>query len=133
MPVPCPHVLIMEVMWQAVLLLAYDVECPYTIHSLLDEYIASKAASIHSAGWSSLVARRAHNPKVVGSNPAPATNKNTGQPTKVVDLFAFLNINIESLVGQLGANNSSESFVKYQRAAFAVIKQVIFCLNRPLQ
>ncbi len=26
-----------------------------------------------SAGWSSLAARRAHNPKVVGSNPAPAT------------------------------------------------------------
>ncbi len=26
-----------------------------------------------TAGWSSLVARRAHNPKVVGSNPAPAT------------------------------------------------------------
>ena len=30
---------------------------------------------INSAGWSSLVARRAHNPKVVGSNPAPATIK----------------------------------------------------------
>ena len=28
----------------------------------------------NDAGWSSLVARRAHNPKVVGSNPAPATN-----------------------------------------------------------
>ena len=27
------------------------------------------------AGWSSSVARRAHNPKVVGSNPAPATRK----------------------------------------------------------
>ena len=27
-----------------------------------------------SAGWSSLVARWAHNPKVAGSNPAPATN-----------------------------------------------------------
>ena len=27
------------------------------------------------AGWSSLVARWAHNPKVVGSNPAPATKK----------------------------------------------------------
>ena len=27
---------------------------------------------INIAGWSSLVARRAHNPKVVGSNPAPA-------------------------------------------------------------
>ena len=25
------------------------------------------------AGWSSLVARRAHNPKVAGSNPVPAT------------------------------------------------------------
>ncbi len=28
---------------------------------------------LNIAGWSSLVARRAHNPKVVGSNPAPAT------------------------------------------------------------
>ena len=27
-----------------------------------------------SAGWSSLEARRAHNPKVAGSNPAPATS-----------------------------------------------------------
>ena len=29
---------------------------------------------INIADWSSLVARRAHNPKVVGSNPASATN-----------------------------------------------------------
>ena len=28
-----------------------------------------------AAGWSSLVARRAHNPKVAGSNPAPATKE----------------------------------------------------------
>lgn len=28
----------------------------------------------HIAGWSSLVARVAHNHKVAGSNPAPATN-----------------------------------------------------------
>ena len=28
----------------------------------------------HIAGWSSLEARRAHNPKVAGSNPAPATH-----------------------------------------------------------
>ena len=33
-------------------------------------YVASRIA-----GWSSLVARRAHNPKVDGSNPSPATNK----------------------------------------------------------
>ena len=29
------------------------------------------------AGWSSLVARRAHNPEVVGSNPTPATSNLT--------------------------------------------------------
>ena len=29
--------------------------------------------AFYIAGWSSLVARRAHNPEVVGSNPAPAT------------------------------------------------------------
>ena len=29
----------------------------------------------NSAGWSSLEARRAHNPKVTGSNPVPATKK----------------------------------------------------------
>ncbi len=30
------------------------------------------------AGWSSLVARRAHNPKVAGSNPVPATKQCPG-------------------------------------------------------
>ena len=30
---------------------------------------------LSGAGWSSLVARRAHNPKVVGSNPTPATQR----------------------------------------------------------
>ena len=29
--------------------------------------------SFSDAGWSSLAARRAHNPKVTGSNPVPAT------------------------------------------------------------
>ena len=28
---------------------------------------------LHIAGWSSLEARRAHNPEVIGSNPVPAT------------------------------------------------------------
>ena len=31
------------------------------------------------AGWSSSVARRAHNPKVVGSNPAPAIDGSVAQ------------------------------------------------------
>ena len=30
---------------------------------------------VHIAGWSSSEARRAHNPKVAGSNPAPATSR----------------------------------------------------------
>ena len=41
-----------------------------------------KSKKVNIAGWSSLVARRAHNPKVVGSNPAPAT-------TKQVKFFKF--------------------------------------------
>jgi|BioPla2DNA2_1021312.scaffolds.fasta_scaffold38912_1 hypothetical protein len=33
----------------------------------------------YSAGWSSLAARRAHNPEVAGSNPAPATIHSQGE------------------------------------------------------
>ena len=40
---------------------------PFTIH------ISELLVQFHIAGWSSLEARRAHNPKVVGSNPTPAT------------------------------------------------------------
>ena len=36
------------------------------------------------AGWSSLVARQAHNLKVVGSNPAPATNSIWCTPCRTV-------------------------------------------------
>ncbi|SPF37037.1 hypothetical protein SBDP1_1590036 [Syntrophobacter sp. SbD1] len=41
--------------------------------ALLSEYILKVGA-----GWSSQVARRAHNPKVPGSNPGPAIKKNKG-------------------------------------------------------
>ncbi len=42
----------------------------------------------HAAGWSSLVARWAHNPKVVGSNPTPATIETAGQrPRRVRGLL----------------------------------------------
>ena len=33
---------------------------------------SNPTSSLIIAGWSSLVARRAHNPKVIGSNPIPA-------------------------------------------------------------
>jgi hypothetical protein len=42
------------------------------------------------AGWSSLVARWAHNPKVGGSNPPPATNSlNNLQSFRARDLAPF--------------------------------------------
>ena len=49
------------------------------------------SAKLNIAGWSSLVARRAHNPKVVGSNPAPATKKPQVRGSKASDLFLCLN------------------------------------------
>ncbi len=36
--------------------------------------------TLDNAGWSSLEARRAHNPKVAGSNPAPATTYKAQYP-----------------------------------------------------
>ena len=36
---------------------------------------------LNDAGWSSPVARRAHNPKAAGSNPAPATKLFNGNLT----------------------------------------------------
>ena len=40
-----------------------------------------------TAGWSSLVARRAHNPKVTGSNPVPATKQTLMPVNKVIHLL----------------------------------------------
>ena len=39
------------------------------------------------AGWSSLVARQAHNLKVAGSNPAPAPNLKIRWPTQRIFLY----------------------------------------------
>ncbi len=44
---------------------------------------------LFDAGWSSLVARRAHNPKAVGSNPAPATTFQKRPNMKMLGLFLF--------------------------------------------
>ena len=41
-------------------------------------YLLAARNAARVAGWSSSVARRAHNPKVVGSNPAPAIIKSVG-------------------------------------------------------
>ena len=44
------------------------------------------------AEWSSLVARRAHNPKVVGSNPASATTRKADKIAEMASLSAFFHI-----------------------------------------
>src|SRR5688572_15961985 len=43
-----------------------------------------------TAGWSSPVARWAHNPKVAGSNPAPATKQYEGLAIRSLTLSCFL-------------------------------------------
>ena len=49
------------------------------------------ALGFRVAGWSSPVARWAHNPKVAGSNPAPATISTCSERSPVSgDLFAFV-------------------------------------------
>src|SRR5712691_6366252 len=45
--------------------------------SVLDKALVKRYALATTAGWSSQAARWAHNPKVAGSNPAPATQKVT--------------------------------------------------------
>ena len=47
------------------------------------------------AGWSSLVARRAHNPKVVGSNPTPAT-KFLSQLNSWLFLLHTINVRLQT-------------------------------------
>jgi hypothetical protein len=54
----------------------------------------------HAAGWSSQVARRAHNPKVAGSNPAPATQK--GLEMKALPMWRVFLLDRVSNVGQTG-------------------------------
>jgi len=44
-------------------------------HKVVDRVtLISDTLLLSDAGWSSLAARRAHNPKVTGSNPVPATS-----------------------------------------------------------
>src|SRR6056300_1214056 len=57
-----------------------------TLPGLLALQIINK----HDAGWSSPVARQAHNLKVVGSNPTPATNysiKSISYTTSKISVF----------------------------------------------
>src|SRR5205809_1057853 len=63
------------------------------------------------AGWSSLVARRAHNPKVAGSNPAPATIeqqvRGPGQEVRGLAASGLATILQPKFVGVVGAPGSA--------------------------
>ena len=58
-------------------LLSTTSEVRILLHPFTKELISwtfvVTAFNLYNAGWSSLEARRAHNPKVIGSNPVPAT------------------------------------------------------------
>ena len=56
---------------------------------ILKKFDANRGVGYHNtAGWSSLVARWAHNPKVGGSNPPPATNSfGSFKPSHLPPLF----------------------------------------------
>ena len=57
-------------------------------------YTSRHEETVNIAGWSSSVARRAHNPKVVSSNLAPATKKSAeNTPFLALYFFAFLQKN----------------------------------------
>ena len=49
------------------------------IIGLAIRFIINFIVKQYIAGWSSLEARRAHNPKVIGSNPVPATHAQIAQ------------------------------------------------------
>src|ERR1700735_2872860 len=60
---------------------------------------------IFFAGWSSLAARRAHNPKVVGSNPTPATTDSTHK-ARLAGLYA---LTVRRAVGHDAAHERAPS------------------------
>ena len=56
----------------------------------IDVESVSTNLKLNIAGWSSLVARRAHNPKVVGSNPAPATIYKKRDDFENIKIISFI-------------------------------------------
>ena len=59
----------------------------HTARRLFRLWIPSRRHTYGTAGWSSPVARQAHNLKVVGSNPTPATKTNKGSANRQSPFF----------------------------------------------
>ena len=85
------------------------------------------------AGWSSSVARRAHNPKVAGSNPAPATiSREIGHGSPALSwAFAVFRLPYSAAFGEyLGAEideNGTISTVQPSQPAMAadIVRKVL--------
>jgi integrase len=69
---------------------------------------SGKSRNINDAGWSSLVARRAHNPKVVSSNLTPATNFRCSRPEPRTPAFSFVQVMTTGLSSFLASPAKSE-------------------------
>ena len=63
-------------------------------------------SDINGAGWSSPVARQAHNLKAAGSNPAPATNKTLPKPPHAV-AFVYVAASAKSRIDASAPHNAS--------------------------
>src|SRR5213592_4140956 len=72
------------------------------------------------AGWSSSVARWAHNPEVAGSNPAPATKHSAGQSPGVGHPGALLSPDVHGFVHGIfgaGLTHATSSVLRSDDAA----------------
>ena len=67
--------------------------------------------SDHIAGWSSSAARWAHNPKVVGSNPTPATNIDSLYHTHLLGCVILNKLLAFALCNQTSASPIKTSFL----------------------
>ncbi|MEY2591219.1 MAG: hypothetical protein QOJ67_3203, partial [Acidimicrobiaceae bacterium] len=83
----------------------------------------------HAAGWSSLVARRAHNPKVAGSNPAPATNR-TADSGPTFRSGAFCIAGRRSASGQRSWFRLLVHLLSPNRGSLSVSTNYLVCLLR---
>ncbi len=73
LPDICSGLNIFGINWKHI---AYNISTEADLTKETERPIIKKLrrAKVNIAGWSSLEARRAHNPKVTGSNPVSATN-----------------------------------------------------------
>ena len=84
----------------------------------LDFFKHRTILEVSDAGWSSLVARWAHNPKVAGSNPAPATNISRRKAAIFLELRAPATVIQFTVSSVLGTTQFTSDLCRKVRQAF---------------